>query len=164
MSFSSINFEQQVEDILPKDNDGNTVTLTDINKAKAHLENSIQEKEDEISSVTNEDGTVVNSNINKLELTSGIWRGTLLSSVRGTKSIEVIIDKNHRINIITETGKKILFVNWTYTKKIIESISKGKNSFITTIDRDYTITENDFGTQYWVKAIKISQADLTEKF
>ena len=49
-------------------------------------------------------------------------------------------------------------------KKIIENIAKGKDTFTTTIDRDYSITENDLGTQYWVRALKILESDLTSKF
>ncbi len=44
--------------------------------------------------------------------------------------------------------------------KIIEKIAKDKKTFTTTIDRDYTVTENDLGTQYWVKSSKIIGADL----
>ena len=49
-------------------------------------------------------------------------------------------------------------------KKIIEKIANGKDKFTTTIDRDYSITENDLGTKYWVRALKIAESDLTSKF
>ena len=53
--------------------------------------------------------------------------------------------------------------NNTESQNIIKNITKGKNSFETTIDRDYSITENDLGTQYWIRALKITESDITSK-
>ncbi|PLW79532.1 hypothetical protein C0585_07280 [Candidatus Woesearchaeota archaeon] len=44
--------------------------------------------------------------------------------------------------------------------KYIENIAKDKKTFIATFERDYTITENDLGTHYWVYSLKITSDDL----
>ena len=44
----------------------------------------------------------------------------------------------------------------------IANLSDGKETYTTIIDRDYSITENDLGTQYWVRSLKITQGELSE--
>jgi hypothetical protein len=43
----------------------------------------------------------------------------------------------------------------------IANLTDGKETYTTTVDTDYSITENDLGTQYWVRALKVTQGQLT---
>jgi len=45
----------------------------------------------------------------------------------------------------------------------IKSIANDRDSFITTFNRDYTVVENDLGTQYWVESKKIMEYQLLSK-
>jgi len=44
--------------------------------------------------------------------------------------------------------------------KYITDVSKSKGFVSVTIDRDFSITENDLGTQYWVRSLKITEGEL----
>lgn len=44
----------------------------------------------------------------------------------------------------------------------IANLTDGKEVYTTTVDRDYSITENDLGTQYWVRASRVTQGELTQ--
>lgn len=48
--------------------------------------------------------------------------------------------------------------NVQFIKKIA---NKGSDTFSTSFDRDYTVTENDLGTTFWIKANKISEYEIS---
>ena len=48
------------------------------------------------------------------------------------------------------------------TKEVKNSVEKQGFTFSATFDRDYTVKENDSGTNYWVQANKITEYEITK--
>ena len=51
--------------------------------------------------------------------------------------------------------------NETNTSFIKAIANKGNDTFSTTFDRDYTVKENDSGTNYWVESKKITEYEIS---
>ena len=127
-------------------------------------------------------------NTNPLELscTNDDVEATLLEVTTDDLKSELTKDGfNIKVNVLkenTSTESRIFTVNgkskytcntsieFTLTARLgnkearntIMNLSDGKETYTTLVDRDYSITENDLGTQYWVRSLKITQGELSE--